>query len=200
MEGIRIHKTQRNQGISGTLVLTGALWILSDHSITIAKYCTGCCMKRLSRNQSCHDRMEPTRWFKRHISGLNNWFLYEGGIPLHFDVWIQNWFLFNRLVLFLTPSGFMLGKSQGKSPANPNQRWGSLTLRSASFSFQSWDNCTRQSQVTLSNRLVAPNKLSVSFTLEQWLQWGEGDTRYHPLVVIGVRLTRASKHQLIWEI
>ena len=37
--------------------------------------------------------------------------------PKHFDVWIQNWFLLNRLVLFLTPSGFLSGKIPRKIPS-----------------------------------------------------------------------------------
>ena len=118
MEGIRIHKTQRNQGISKTLVLTGALWILSDHSITIAKYCTGCCMKRLSRNQSCHDRMEPTRWFKSHILvwTTDSCMKEESPCTLTFEFRIG--FYSSAGSCFWHPQDHA-GKIQGKSPANP---------------------------------------------------------------------------------
>lgn len=137
------------------------------HSVTIAKYCTGCCMKRLSRNQSCHDCMEPTRWFKSHISAwTTDSCMKEESQAL--------WRLNSELVSTqpLGPVFDTLRIPVWENPKENSQQIptnsGSLTLRSASFSFQSCDNCTRQSQVTLSNRLVAPNKLSVSFTLEQW--------------------------------
>ena len=121
MEGIRIHKTQRNQGISKTLVLTGALWILSDHSITIAKYCTGCCMKRLSRNQSRHDRMDTTRWFKSHILvwTTDSCMKEESPCTLTFEFRIG--FYSSAGSCFWHPQDSCWENPKEKSPANPNQ-------------------------------------------------------------------------------